>query len=209
MAFTWNGERQDNFDIYLKLIGSGPPVAPDDESCRGCQPCLVAGRAHHRISPPAGGRSQRAFAHSRAGRPRAQTGGNASRTAGSSRLRSLAWSPDGRWLVVAHRERDEQGEALFLISAQTGEKRRLTQPPRGYLGDLTPAFSPDGRAVAFSRLSGPGASEVYLQPLSGDFETAGEARRLTTNGRWAVEPGLDCRWTVHPAPACCPPGWRS
>ena len=22
MAFTWNGEREDNFDIYLKLVGS-------------------------------------------------------------------------------------------------------------------------------------------------------------------------------------------
>ena len=26
MAFSWNGEKQDNFDIYIKLIGSATPV---------------------------------------------------------------------------------------------------------------------------------------------------------------------------------------
>ena len=26
VAFSWNGEKQDNFDIYLKLIGSPTPV---------------------------------------------------------------------------------------------------------------------------------------------------------------------------------------
>ena len=25
MAFSWNGEKQDNFDIYIKLIGSPTP----------------------------------------------------------------------------------------------------------------------------------------------------------------------------------------
>ena len=26
MAFSWNGEKQDNFDIYVKLIGSPTPL---------------------------------------------------------------------------------------------------------------------------------------------------------------------------------------
>ena len=36
MAFSWNGPRQDNYDIYVKLVGPGEPVrltqnpAPDD-----------------------------------------------------------------------------------------------------------------------------------------------------------------------------------
>ena len=25
VAFAWDGEKQDNFDIYVKLIGGGPP----------------------------------------------------------------------------------------------------------------------------------------------------------------------------------------
>ena len=37
VAFSWNGENQDNFDIYVKVIGSDPPhrltthAAPDSD----------------------------------------------------------------------------------------------------------------------------------------------------------------------------------
>jgi len=94
-------------------------------------------------------------------------------------LPSLAWSPDGRWLAVSHREGKDLADGLFLVSAQTGEKRRLTEPPRGHRGDWTPAFSPDGRTLAFSRFHGFSASEVYLLPLSAGLEPEGAARRLT------------------------------
>jgi Tol biopolymer transport system component len=26
VAFVWNGEKQDNADIYVKVVGSGPPL---------------------------------------------------------------------------------------------------------------------------------------------------------------------------------------
>ena len=198
VAFTWNGERQDNFDIYLKLIGSGPPLRLTTNPAADVSPAWSPdGRTIAFLRRSEGDRNELLLIPALGGPERKVAETLQARL--ELALRSLAWSPDGRWLIVAHRERDEQGEALFLISARTGEKRRLTQPPRGYLGDLTPAFSPDGRAVAFSRLSGPGASEVYLQPLSGDFEAAGEARRLTTSGRWAVDPvwTADGRYILH------------
>lgn len=44
VAFAWNGPTEDNFDIYVKLVGPGRPVAVDDESCLGGQPRLVARR---------------------------------------------------------------------------------------------------------------------------------------------------------------------
>ena len=198
VAFAWDGEKRDNFDIYIKLIGSGPPLRLTTNPATDVSPAWspdgrtiaflrrLEGDRNELLLIPALGGPERKLAETL--QTRLELG-----------LRSVAWSPDGLWLVVSHRERDEQGEALFLISAQTGEKRRLTQPPRGYLSDLTPVFSPDGRAVAFSRLSSPGASEVYLQQLSGDFEAAGEARRLTTNGRWAVDPvwTADGRYILH------------
>ena len=104
------------------------------------------------------------------------------RTRNDRRLRSLAWSPDGRWLVVSHCEREDFAEGLFLISAPTGEKRRLTQPPRSFRGDFTPAFSPDGRTLAFSRLPGATASDVYLLLLSRAVRRSSAADRTTTCG---------------------------
>jgi len=187
VAFTWNGESQDNFDIYIKLIGSGPPLRLTTNPAADVSPAWSPdGRTIAFLRRSEGDRNELLLIPALGGPERKVAETLQARL--ELELRSVAWSPDGRWLVVAHREGDEQGEALFLISARSGEKRRLTQPPRGYLGDLTPAFSPDGRAVAFSRLSSPGASEVYLQHLSGDLEAAGEARRLTSNGRWAVDP---------------------
>jgi hypothetical protein len=40
--------------------------------------------------------------------------------------------------------------ALFLVSAETGEKTRLTSPAHGY-GDGNPAVSPDGDVLQLWR----------------------------------------------------------
>ena len=42
---------------------------------------------------------------------------------------SLAWHPQGEWLVVSDRDNLEGPSSLFLISVDSGEKRRLTAPP--------------------------------------------------------------------------------
>ena len=42
----------------------------------------------------------------------------------------LAWSPDGKSLIVADRSSDFEPWALFLLSIETGEKRRLTSSVR-------------------------------------------------------------------------------
>jgi len=60
----------------------------------------------------------------------------------------LAWAPDSKW-IVAPVPTEQQALALFLISVETGEKRRLTNPRAST--DMAPAFSPDGHTLAFTR----------------------------------------------------------
>ena len=74
------------------------------------------------------------------------------------------------------------------MSALTGEKRRLTRSPQGFYGDLMPAFSPDGRTLAFSRRHGFSVSQVYLLPLSTSFEVAGPPRLLTRQDQSVQNP---------------------
>src|SRR5262249_34123357 len=104
-----------------------------------------------------------------------------------SRLPALAWSPDGGWLAFSHSEAEDPAEGLFLIHTLTGEMRRLTRPP-SLGGDFMPAFSPDGRTLAFSRIMGYSQSAVYLLSLSEDFKPLGEAQRLKTDMRFGSHP---------------------
>ncbi|MBA0085312.1 MAG: PD40 domain-containing protein, partial [Acidobacteria bacterium Pan2503] len=55
-----------------------------------------------------------------------------------------------------------------------GVKRKLTDPPPLADGDWNPKFSPDGLTVAFKRVTGYWADEIYLLPRAG-----GTPRRLT------------------------------
>ncbi len=90
----------------------------------------------------------------------------------------LAWSPDDRWLALS--ETLPEGPpriGLVLLSLETLEKRRLTDPPP-WSADLEPSFSPDGGFLAFGRSGRGGVADVFVVPTSG-----GEPRRLTDDFR--------------------------
>ena len=90
----------------------------------------------------------------------------------------LHWSPDGAWLVVSDKNSGEEPFSLFLVSPETGEKRRLTAPPAAVVGDCSPAFAPDGRSLAFVRASGAGVGDIYLVSVGG-----GDPKRVTFDGQ--------------------------
>jgi Tol biopolymer transport system component/predicted Ser/Thr protein kinase len=98
----------------------------------------------------------------------------------------IAWSPDGRWLVVG--ELGESSLFLTLLSVETGERRRLTSPPAGI--DLGPAFSADGRALAFTRMAGSAGSDLYVLPLDEDYSPRGEPRQLTSSNSFVNQPAF-------------------
>ena len=189
VAFTWDGEKQDNFDIYVKTIGAGAPLRLTTNPAEDVSPAWSPdGRTIGSLRRLAADRSELLLTSAEGGQER-----KLAETQGEDRteLPSLAWSPDGRWLAVSHREPADLANGLFLVAAETGEKRRLTAAPRGFVGDYTPTFSPDGRSLAFVRLSGWSAGAVYLLPLAGDFSATGEPQRLTADGRFPRNPA----WT--------------
>ncbi len=42
----------------------------------------------------------------------------------------LAWTPDGKSLIVTDRNSDNEPLGLFLLSVESGEKQKLTSPPQ-------------------------------------------------------------------------------
>jgi Tol biopolymer transport system component len=106
----------------------------------------------------------------------------------------LAWSPNGEFLAVVDKGSPQDPESIFLLSIRGDQKRKLTTPPAQSGSDLAPAFSPDGRTLAFIRVrtGGYGPCGIYLLSLSADGTPAGEPRRLLSE-EWMIH-GLD--WTA-------------
>ena len=182
VAFVWDGEKQDNFDVYVKVVGQDPPLRVTADpamnhhspawSPDGRQIAFLRGNAAARekmglyLISPLGGQ-ERKLAETRI--PGTFFQGTC-----------LNWSPDGRWLAVCDSD-DLSIEPLsvFLLSVDTGEKRRLTSPPGVVFEDTSPAFSPDGRTLAFTRFDSGLASDLYLLDLDEDLTPKGEPRRRT------------------------------
>jgi Tol biopolymer transport system component len=97
---------------------------------------------------------------------------------------SPAWTPDSRSLLVG--DGTPKGTAIFQQDLQTGERRQLTWPSPGF-NDRFPAASPDGRTLAFVRLSAvAGQAALFLGPMAG-----GHAARRTD---WSAAIG-SVTWT--------------
>ena len=189
IAFSWNGPRQDNFDIYVKLIGGGEPLRLTSDAALDFSPvwspdgrsiAFVRRLSMEKLAVmliPALGGVERKITEI--------PGYNltvANPLAPNKLPRLLAWSADGEWLVISEASVLGGGASLVAHSMSTGERRKLIQTHSDY-GDLNPAFSPDGRTLAFSRCNTVDVSDIYLLPVSADLRPAVAPKRITFDNR--------------------------
>jgi hypothetical protein len=180
VAFTWNGPKQDNQDIYVQQIGAGSPLrltkdpsndynpvwSPDGRWIAFLRRQSEGGTSELRLIAPLGGPE---------------------RSVTEIRVREvfviapyLAWCPDSNCLVVTDSPAEGKPVALFAVSLETGEKRQLTNPQPPASGDAHPTVSPDGRWLVFRRTaSGIFSGELYRLPLGSGLTASGEPQRLT------------------------------
>jgi Tol biopolymer transport system component len=76
------------------------------------------------------------------------------------------WSPDGGRIVFATRRRDDNLD-IYSMDIGTGDQSRLTDDPAG---DDFPAWSPDGRHIAFQS-SRDGHPAIYVMDADGANQT--------------------------------------
>lgn len=166
MVFSWDGGIENgNFDIYIKLIGTGEPVrltsgatdeinpvfSPDGKSIAFVR--ILPTHNEIVLIPALGGAERKLYER--------------------ASYASLSFSPDGKSLSAAELNLSDNEAGIFTINLQTGEKTRLTTPPAPAV-DHTPRFSPDGKSLAFIRYFNSFRREIFVIPATG-----GEPRQIT------------------------------
>ena len=188
VAFAWTGTNPtDPYGVYVKLVtddrarrltetpagaADGDPVwSADGKSIyffrRG------GGKSGIYVAPAEGGPAHQLVVTSLAGR----------------RLRRARFdvSPSGHALVYPDELPGQETVALFQLDLSTLQSHQITSPPPNSEGDGDPAFSHDGKALAFQRNT-LDLEQIYVLPSG-----RGDARVITSNSIGDFIDGL--AWT--------------
>src|SRR4030095_7262116 len=155
IAFDWSGEKNDNSDIYVMLIGSAitlqltfdpasdyyPTWSPDGRQLAFVR---VSERETAIYTVPALGGPERKLLSLG---PKADWGFGIDWGGG---IPHLDWSADGKYIACEEKRSKQEAVNIFLFSPETGDKRTLTSPGAQNLGDFYPAFSPDSKTLSFA-----------------------------------------------------------
>lgn len=165
IAYVGEDQKGEASHIYVKLIGTGQPLrlttAPAADSHPAWSPDgryiaflrqTTESSSFYLISALGG--PERKITDVFPYRTRAQ--GN-----------TQYYSPDGKYLAVIDKESQAEPFSIYLVSIENGEKRKLTAPPAGIIGDSYPSYSNDGKTLAFLRSTSRGTTDLYLLNLGG------------------------------------------
>ena len=178
VAFTWDGEKGDNLDIYVKLVGETNALRLTTDPARDEYPAWSPDGKRIAFQRTAPGGATGIYLVS-------ALGGAEQKLTDFQATGQMSWSPDGNWLAVARapssRDAVVESPGIFLVPVEGGEPRPITNPKApGY--DIHPSISPDGRLLAYAACASGYSCDVYVQQLGSGYTPEGGPRRITQQG---------------------------
>jgi Tol biopolymer transport system component/DNA-binding winged helix-turn-helix (wHTH) protein len=165
VAFVWDADTRKDVGVYVKLIGSEQPLRISQGSGSVCCPAWSSDGHYVAFQRCTGSRGTFVVP---------ALGGPERRLTEKGACIGLTWSPDGKFLAFPAKGSDADPWHISTLSLDTLEERDISSPPANIIGDHLPSFSPDGKEVAFRRISSPWVTDIYLAAVDAD-----ETRRLT------------------------------
>lgn len=150
VAFAWDGESEDNFDIYVKQLDVGArPVRITTDAAEDRAPAWAPDGQHIAFLRRHGNDAVAIVVPA--------FGGAETRLTGITGLSSgVSWTPDSKSLVFVGRDAASASSAVFSYRLESGKRQQLTQPTPAGMQDTVPInipaapiISPDSKYLAF------------------------------------------------------------
>jgi Tol biopolymer transport system component len=180
VAFAWNGEQRENADIYIKRIDADTPLRLTTDPAEDIAPAWSPdgsrlafvrggeGPASIYLTAPVPGAERKLVEYTPLLRRN---------LAFVTRSHSLAWSPDGKAILVAARRSAERSNAIVAFPVDGGEATTVMSLATEEGEFRSPTVSPAGNLLAYVLcLKG---RDIYVQALGPSLVPRGESRRLT------------------------------
>jgi eukaryotic-like serine/threonine-protein kinase len=183
VAYQWQPEEASTTDVYLQLVGqTGTPRRLTDDGAHHAYPSWSPDGRSIALWHVGPGPARAAPARLSVVSP---LGGERQIIEWIGPAGPIAWSPDGRWLATSNaalRADSVAERGIVLVAVATGERVEWAAIDRTLANSSDPAFSPDGRRVAFTRRTGEFTGELYVVPVGADGRPTGPAARLPYDG---------------------------
>jgi Tol biopolymer transport system component/DNA-binding winged helix-turn-helix (wHTH) protein len=187
IAFSWSGEKSDNTDIYVTMVGAtevrrlttntaedyAASWSPDGRRIAFLRKGGQTARIH--VISPMGGSD-----------PKVSDFPVAAKSDPEFTASQINWSPDSRLVAAGrdHRSAPDAPAGIYLIPVNGGAPRAITRPKRPTY-DFSPAFSPDGHRLAY--VSCNVHCDVRIADVDGTFAPTSDGRTLTPHSMQSID----------------------